>query len=68
MFSNTVIDTLELSRTMDTGYARHSLSMLVKRYNVEFDEDSHHRGDYDAEATGLVFHKMLQKFHTHQDR
>ncbi len=61
VFSNTVIDTLELSRTMDTGYARHSLSMLVKRYNVEFDEDSHHRGDYDAEATGLVFHKMLQK-------
>ena len=60
-FKNTVIDTLELSRTMDTSYARHSLSVLVKRYNVEFDEDSHHRGDYDAEATGLVFHKMLQK-------
>lgn len=60
-FKNTVIDTLELSRTMDTAYARHSLSVLVKRYNVEFDESSHHRGDYDAEATGLVFHKMLQK-------
>ena len=60
-FKNTVIDTLELSRTMDTAYARHSLSALVKRYNVEFDEDSHHRGDYDAEATGLVFNKMLQK-------
>ena len=61
VLNNTVIDTLELSRTLDQGFARHSLSALVKRYNVEFDEDSHHRGDYDAEATGLVFHKMLQK-------
>lgn len=33
-FKNTVIDTLELSRTLDQGYARHSLSALVKRYNV----------------------------------
>ena len=33
-FKNTVIDTLELSRTLDQGYARHGLSALVKRYNV----------------------------------
>ena len=60
-FTNTVIDTLELSRTLDQGYARHSLSALVKRYNVPFDEDAHHRADYDAEGTALVFHKMLVK-------
>ncbi len=60
-FTNTVIDTLELSRTLDNNYARHSLSALVKRYNVVFDEDAHHRADYDAEGTALVFHKMLQK-------
>ena len=60
-FENTVIDTLELSRTMDNTYARHSLSALVKRYNVPFDEDAHHRADYDAEGTAYVFHKMLQK-------
>lgn len=60
-FKNTVIDTLELSRTLDTNYARHSLSALVKRYEVPFDEESHHRGDYDAEATALVFHRMLKK-------
>ena len=53
-FKNTVIDTLELSRTLDQGFARHSLSALVKRYNVEFDEDAHHRADYDAEGTALV--------------
>ena len=60
-FQNPVIDTLELSRTLDTNYARHSLSALVKRYNVPWDEEAHHRGDYDAEGTALVFHKMLEK-------
>ncbi len=58
---NTVIDTLELSRTLDQGFARHSLSALVKRYNVDFDEEHHHRADYDAEGTALVFYKMCQK-------
>ena len=60
-FTNTVIDTLELSRALDTGFARHSLSALVKRYEVPWDESAHHRGDYDAEGTALVFHKMLKK-------
>ena len=60
-FKNTVIDTLELSRTIDQGFARHSLSALVKRYNVPWDEDAHHRADYDAEGTAYVFHKMLKK-------
>ena len=60
-FKNTVIDTLELSRALDTGFARHSLSALVKRYNVPWDEDAHHRADYDAEGTALVFYKMLGK-------
>ena len=60
-FTNPVIDTLELSRTLDNNYARHSLSALVKRYNVPWDENAHHRGDYDAEGTALVFHKMMEK-------
>ena len=60
-FKNPVIDTLELSRTMDNTYGRHSLSALVKRYDVPWDESAHHRGDYDAEGTALVFHKMLKK-------
>lgn len=59
--TNPVIDTLELSRTLDNNYARHGLSALVKRYNVPWDETMHHRGDYDAEGTALVFHKMMQK-------
>ena len=60
-FKSTVIDTLELSRAIDTGYSRHSLSALVKRYNVPWEEDAHHRADYDAEGTAYVFHKMISK-------
>ncbi|MEG2232767.1 MAG: PolC-type DNA polymerase III [Bacilli bacterium] len=62
-FTNPVLDTLELSRALDTEYSRHSLSALVKRYNIPFDENSHHRGDYDAEATAHIFHKMMQKLY-----
>lgn len=61
VYKNTLIDTLELSRTLDSSFNRHSLSALVKRYDIPFDEDSHHRGDYDAEATALIFHKMMKK-------
>ena len=60
-FKNTVIDTLELSRALDQGFARHSLSALVSRYNVDFDEEDHHRADYDAEGTAKVFYKMVLK-------
>lgn len=69
-FKNPVIDTLELSRTMDSGYSRHSLAVLAKRYDILkseknpngfWDESLHHRGDYDAEGTALIFHKMMKK-------
>ena len=60
-YKNTVIDTLALSRVLDQDASRHGLSYITKRYGVEFDEESHHRGDYDALATGLVFHKMMKK-------
>ena len=60
-FNYTVLDTLELSHILDQAYARHSLSALVKRYNVPWEEDAHLRADYDAEGTAYVFAKMLQK-------
>ena len=60
-FKNTVIDTLELSRILDPEYSKHGLSALVKRYDVPWEEDVHHRADYDAEGTALVLYKMLKK-------
>ena len=62
-FKNPVIDTLELSRALDSGEARHGLSAITKRYGVVFEEDAHHRANYDAEGTALVLYKMLKKMH-----
>ncbi len=62
-FKNPVIDTLELSRALDNTESRHSLSAITKRYGVVFDEDAHHRANYDAEGTALVLHKMLKKMY-----
>ena len=59
--TNTVIDTLELSRALDAGESKHGLTDIAKRYKVEWDEDKHHRADYDAEATAKVFAKMINK-------
>jgi len=60
-FKNTVIDTLGLSRYLESSERYHNLATLVKRYNIDWDESKHHRGDYDAEGTALIFHKMLKK-------
>ena len=60
-FVNPVIDTLELSRALDPSEARHSLSAITKRYGVVFDEEGHHRADYDSEGTAIVLYKMLKK-------
>ncbi len=62
-FKSCIIDTLELSRALDNGFAKHSLSAIVKRYNVEWDETQHHRGDYDAEGTAYVLDKMVKKMY-----
>lgn len=61
-FENTVIDTLELSRMLNPDESKHNLSVITKRYNVVFEEDAHHRADYDAEATAKVFYKMVRAF------
>ena len=58
---NTIIDTLGLSRYLESHERYHNLATLVKRYDIEWDEDKHHRADYDSEGTALIFYKMLKK-------
>lgn len=60
-FSNKVIDTLGLSRYLESSERYHNLATLVKRYNVPWEEDKHHRADYDSQGTALIFLKMLEK-------
>ena len=58
---NTVIDTLGLSRYLESKERYHNLATLVKRYEIPWDEEKHHRADYDSEGTALIFLKMLKK-------
>lgn len=57
--TNGVIDTLELSRTINTEYGKHGLNFLAKKYGVELTQ--HHRAIYDTEATAYIFIKMLKQ-------
>ncbi|WP_414739351.1 PolC-type DNA polymerase III [Macrococcoides canis] len=56
---NAVIDTLELSRTINTEMGKHGLNFLAKKYGVELTQ--HHRAIYDAETTAHIFVKMLKQ-------
>lgn len=57
-FENTVVDTMSLARILNPDWANHKLQTLTRKYNIEWDEERHHRADYDAEGTALAFHKM----------
>ncbi|WP_414046593.1 PolC-type DNA polymerase III [Macrococcus equi] len=57
--TNGVIDTLELSRTINTELGKHGLNFLAKKYGVELTQ--HHRAIYDAETTAHIFVKMLKQ-------
>lgn len=58
-FDFTVIDTMNLARQMYPDWRNHKLSTLVKNLEVDFNEDEHHRADYDSEGTAKCFYKML---------
>ena len=74
--SNPVIDTWMLSKAINKDCKKHGLSALAKYYKIKFDENvksdddeeneeasaaHHHRADYDAEATGSIFYKMIKQ-------
>ncbi len=60
-FNFNVIDTLGLSRFLDPQEKYHNLTILMERYNINWDENKHHRADYDAEGTSMVLYEMLKK-------
>lgn len=59
-FNFDVIDTLGMSRFLTPNERYHNLTCLMSRYNIEWDENKHHRADYDSEGTGLILMKMLE--------
>ncbi|MBR1417069.1 MAG: PolC-type DNA polymerase III [Bacilli bacterium] len=59
-FTYTVLDTMNIARMLYPSWPNHKLSTLVKKLEVPWDEDKHHRGDYDAEGTAIAFYKMCK--------
>ncbi len=59
-FETTVVDTMGMARMLNPEWSNHKLSTLVRKYKVEWNEDEHHRADYDAEGTAKCFYKMCQ--------
>ena len=57
-FTNTVLDTMSLARMLNPDWHNHKLSTLVKKYSVNWDENKHHRADYDSEGTAYCYLKM----------
>ena len=60
-FNNTVLDTMSMARMLHPEWPNHKLTTLARRYKVEWDEDAHHRADYDAQGTAFAFHKMCEE-------
>ncbi|AIF43728.1 PolC-type DNA polymerase III [Virgibacillus sp. SK37] len=56
---NAVIDTLELARFLFPELKNHRLNTLCKHLDIELTQ--HHRAIYDAEATGYLFWKLVQR-------
>ena len=59
-FDATVLDTMSLARMLHPDWPNHKLQTLTKRLDVPWDEEKHHRADYDAEGTALCFYKMCK--------
>ena len=57
--TNPVIDTLALSRYLFPESRRHSLGSLCRNMEVNYDEESAHRADYDANVLNDVWQPML---------
>ena len=59
-FDATVIDTMSMARMLYPQWPNHKLQTLTKNLEIPWDEDKHHRADYDAEGTSLAFYKMCK--------
>ena len=59
-FKKCVLDTMSIARMLHPEWPNHKLQTLTKRLDVPWDEDKHHRADYDAEGTALAFYKMCK--------
>lgn len=58
--TNSVIDTLDLSRAILESRRSYRLGAIARALKINYDEQVAHRADYDAEVLCLVFLEMLR--------
>ncbi len=62
--TNTVVDTLDLSRALLRERRTYRLGNISRHYKVSYDEEVAHRADYDAEALYGIFVYLLRDART----
>lgn len=62
-FDKTVLDTMSMARMLHPEWTNHKLQTLTKKLDIPWDEEKHHRADYDAEGTALAFYKMVKSLY-----
>ena len=62
-FDKTVLDTMSIARMLHPEWPNHKLQTLTKKLDIPWDEEHHHRADYDAEGTSLAFYKMAKSLY-----
>lgn len=60
ILTNTVIDTLALSKLLLDDKRTYRLGSIAKHYKIAYDDVTAHRADYDAEILKDVFAKLLE--------
>jgi DNA polymerase-3 subunit alpha (Gram-positive type) len=46
--TNTLIDTMQLSRAVNKDLIQHSLGVIARSFHIDYDEAVAHRADFDA--------------------
>ena len=58
--TNTVIDTLDLSRSLFKTRRAFRLGNMARQYGISYDDKIAHRADYDADVLAQIFNLMLK--------
>lgn len=58
---NNIIDTLQVSRAINTEMVQHSLGTICRHYKIDYNEEEAHRADFDARVLSQCWQMMLNK-------
>jgi DNA polymerase-3 subunit alpha (Gram-positive type) len=48
LIKNALIDTVQVSRAVNTNLNYHTLGIIARHYKIDYDESIAHRADFDA--------------------